>query len=169
VIVPFFEECVRCVVGGTASLLVRFGSIILFFPLLIGGILLVARLTEPGKIRDRAVIAISVLNCVALLSMLVLTNDLPAKYSPLVLHEGQFDWPAGCANREYRDGEEISIACHDVRNALPRKLVFDHGFAGLIGRTEKDYIRVGSEAINFRCNYFTEKCTVRYAEHDVFR
>jgi len=169
VLVPFFEECVRCVVEGPASLFVRFGSILLFFPLLIGGIVLAARLTEPGTNRDRTVIAISFLSCIALLSMLILTSDLPARYSPLVLHQGQFDWPAGCADREYREGEEISIACHDYRNALPRKLVFDHGFSGITGRMEQDYFRVGSEAINFNCNNFTEKCRVRFAEHNVFR
>jgi hypothetical protein len=169
-IVPFFEECVRCIVGGPASLFVRFGAIVLFFPTLIGGILLAARLTKPGRNRDRAVIAVSVFNCVVLLfALLVLTGDWPARYSPLVLHEGAFEWPIGCAKREYYDGDQISIACHAYRNTLPRKLVFDHGFAGLTERTEHDYFRVGSEAINFRCNYFSEKCTVRYAEHRVFR
>jgi hypothetical protein len=99
----------------------------------------------------------------------VVTGDWPARYAPLVLHEGPFDWPAGCVNREYRNGDEISITCHDYRNKLSRKLVFDHGFYGLIGRHEKDYFRVGAEAINFDCNYFTERCTVRHAERDVFQ
>lgn len=167
---PFFNECVRCIVGGSASLFVRFGSIILFFPLLIGGILLAARLTNPGRNRDRAVIGVSILTCLALLfAVLVLTSNRPAKYSPLVLHEGPFEWPEGCANREYRDGDSISSDCHDYRNTLPPKFVFDHGFPGLIERTEHDYFRVGSEAINFQCNYFTKKCTVRHAEHNVFR
>ena len=43
------------------------------------------------------------------------------------------------------------------------------GFPALIERTEHDYFRVGSEAINFQCNYFTKKCTVRHTEHNVFR
>ena len=166
---PFFDECVRCTVGGPASLLVRFGSIILFFPLLVGGVLLAARLTAPGRNRDRAVVAVAIVNCIALLSAVGLTIDLPARYSSLVLHEGPFEWPAGCAKREYRDGDQISLSCHDYRNTLPRKLVFEHGFPGLSERTEHDYFRVGSEAINFECNYFTEKCTVRHAEHGVFR
>jgi hypothetical protein len=138
--------------------------------MLIGGIVLAARLTKPGTNRDRAIIAASILSTSFLLFVpLVLTGDWPGGYSPLVLHEGAFEWPAGCANREYREGDEISIACHNYRNTLPRKLVFDHGFAGLTGRPEQYYFRVGSEAINFRCNYFTEKCTVRYVEHNVFR
>jgi len=166
--VPGFDECVRCVVGGPASLFVRFGAIILFFPFLIGGIFLAARLTDPGRHRGWAAIGISIFNCAALLFALLLTGDLPAEYSPLVLHQGPFVWPAGCPQRDYRDGDEISIACHDYRNTVPRKLVFDHGFAGLIARNEHDYFRVGSEALNFDCNYFTERCTVRHAEHNVF-
>jgi len=168
--VPFFHECVRCLVGGPPSLYIRFGALILFFPLLVGGSLLAARLTEPGRSRDRAVIAVS-LSCTfgLLFALLVLTSDWPAHYSPLVLHRGPFSWPAGCTSREYLDGDQISLSCHDYRNALPRKLVFDHGFPWVNGRTEQDYIRVGSEAVNFSCNYFTEKCTVRHAEHNVFQ
>lgn len=167
---PGFDECVRCIVGGPASLFVRLGAIFLFFPLLVGGLFLAARLTKPGRNRDRAAVAVSIFNCIALLfAVLVLTSDLPAKYSPLILHDGPFGWPAGCANREYRDGDEINISCHEYRNALSRKLVFDHGFPWLIGRNEHDYFRVGSAAINFDCNYFTEKCSVRHAEHNVFR
>lgn len=166
---PGFDECVRCVVGGPASLFVRFGAIVLFFPLLVGGIVLAARLTDPGRNREWAVIAISVFNCMALLVALTLTGDLPAEYSPLVMHDGAFVWPAGCVKREYHDGDEISISCHDYRKAVPRKLVFDHGFPELIGRNEHDYFRVGSEALNFDCNYFTGKCAVRHAEHHVFR
>lgn len=166
---PFFDECVRCIVGGPASLFVRFGGIILFFPLLVGGVFLAARLTSPGENRDRAAIAVSIFNCIALLFALMLTGDMPAKYSPLVLSGGPFNWPTGCPKHEYNDGDQISVSCHDYRNALPRKLVFDHGFAALIGRNEHDYFRVGSEAINFDCNYFTEKCAVRHAEHNVFR
>ena len=159
---PGFDECVRCVAGGPASLFVRFGAIILFFPFLAGGIFL-------GRSRGRVAIGITILNCMALLFALMLTIDQPAEYSPLVLHDGSFVWPAGCAQREYLDGDEISIACHDYRNEVPRKLVFDHGFPELIGRNEHDYFRVGSEALNFDCNYFTEKCTVRHAEHNVYR
>lgn len=167
---PFFDECVRCIVGGPASLFVRFGALVLFFPILICAIIIAARWTKGGSNRDRAVIATSILSAILLLFVpLALTSDWPKAYSPLVLHEGVFQWPPGCANREYYDGEEINIACHDYRNTLPRKLLFDHGFPGLIERTEHDYFRVGSEAINFRCNYFTEKCTVRYAKHDVFQ
>ena len=61
------------------------------------------------------------------------------------------------------------MTCHDYNNILPRKLVFDHGFLGLNDRGEHDYFRVGSEAIRFNCNYFTEKCTVGYAEQNVFQ
>lgn len=92
-----------------------------------------------------------------------------APYSPLVMHAGPFAWPAGCVPREYQDEDPISIACHADANRIPPKLVSAHGFPGLIERTEHDYFRVGSEAINFRCNYFTDKCWVRHAEHDVYR
>lgn len=166
---PVFEECVRCVVGGPASLVVRFASFILFFPVLFGGALLAARYIKGSKLRERTIVAIAIASPVLLASVLSLTVDWPARYTPLVLYQGEFEWPIGCAQREYSDGEDISISCHDYRNALPRKLVFDHGFPGLIERTEHDYFRVGDEAINFACNYFTEKCTVRHAEHNVFR
>ena len=166
---PFFDECVRCVVGGPASLIVRFASIALFFPALLGGVLLAARRINKPKIRQRTIIAGAILSPILLVFVLTLTIDWPARYAPLGLRQGAFDWPAGCAKGEYRDGDTISIACHDYRNALPRKLVFDHGFPGLIERTEHDYFRVGDEAINFACNYFTQKCTVRHAEHHVFR
>jgi hypothetical protein len=167
-IVPFFEECVRCVVGGPASVTVRFASIILFLPLLLGGVVLAGRCMK-GKLRERTIVAIAIASPVLLILALGLTIDWPARYSPLVVHEGPFEWPEGCANREYRDGDAISISCHDYRNVLPRKLVFDHGFPGLIERNEHDYIRVGDEAINFACNYLTDKCTVRHAEHNVFQ
>jgi hypothetical protein len=166
---PAFDECVRCIVGGPASLFVRFGAIILFLPVLFGGAFLAARCIKSGKLRERTIVAIAIVSPVLLVFVLTLTTDWPARYTPLVLHQGAFEWPEGCANREYREGDEISIACHNYRNTLPRKLVFDHGFAGLIERTEHDYFRVGSEAINFRCDYFTERCTVRHAEHNVFR
>jgi hypothetical protein len=167
--VPLFEECVRCVVGSPASLIVRFASILLFFPVLFGGVVLAARHIEKGKLRDRAIVANALVSPILLIFMLGLTTDRPARYSPLVLHQGAFKWPEGCVKREYRDGDAISIACHDYRNSLPRELVFDHGFPGLIERTEHDYFRVGDEAINFACNYFTQKCTVRHAEHNVFQ
>ena len=167
---PAFEECVRCVVGGPASLYVRFGSIILFFPLFVGGIFLAARLTNAGRNRERAIMAVSIFNCLALLfAVLVLTSDWPARYSPLVLHEGPFEWPAGCTQHEYRDGNPIDISCHDYRNTLPRKLVFDHGFRWVLDPHDPNYFRVGDDAINFQCNYFTERCTVRHAERNVFR
>jgi hypothetical protein len=149
---------------------VRFAAIILFFPALLGGIVLVVRYTKKGKVRDRAAIAVAICTPIFLLFVpLTVAGDWPASYTPLVLHEAPFDWPAGCADRKYNDGDQISIACHDYRNALPRKLLYDHGFPGLIERTEHDYFRVGPDAINFACNYFTEKCTVRHAEHNVFR
>ena len=166
---PFFEECARCFVGSPASLIVRLATTILFFPAFFGGIVLAARYIKTGKIRDRTLVAIAVVSPVVLLFLLGLTMDWPARYSPLVLQEGPFEWPDGCVKREYRDGDAISIACHDYRNTLPRKLVYDHGFQWLIGRQEHDYFRVGDEAINFACNYFTQKCTVRHAEYNVFR
>jgi hypothetical protein len=164
-----FEECVRCVVGGPASLFVRFGSIILFFPLFFGGIVLAARRIKKGKLRDRAIVAIALVSPILLFFVLALTTDWPARYSPLVLHEGTFHWPEGCAKREYWDDDEISIACHDYRNTLPRQLLYDHGFRGLIDRSEHDYFRVGGEAVKFDCNYFTQRCTVYHAEHNVFQ
>jgi len=167
--VPFFEECARCVVGGPASVFVRFGAIILFLPVLFGGAFLAARYIKTGKLRERSIAAIAIVSPVLLVFVLTLTNDWPARYTPLVLHRGAFEWPEGCAKRPYRDGDSISIACREYRNALPRKLMLDHGFPGLIERTEHDYFRVGNEAINFRCNYFTQKCTVRHAEHNVFQ
>ena len=166
---PFFDECVRCVVGAPASLLVRFGTLILFFPLLFGGAILAARCINNAKLRERTMVAMAIVSPVLFLVPMTLTLDWPARYSPLVVHQGAFEWPVGCARREYKDGDAISIACHDYRNTLPRKLLFDHGFRGLTERTEHDYFRVGDEAINFRCNYFSGKCMVRYAEHNVFR
>jgi hypothetical protein len=124
---------------------------------------------KSGKLRERTIAAIAIVSPVVLVFVLTLTTDRPARYTPLVLHQGAFEWPEGCAKRQYRDGDSISIACHDYRNALPRQVVFDHGFPGLIERTEHDYFRVGNQAINFACNYFTQKCTVRHAEHNVFQ
>ena len=168
--VPFFDECVRCVVGSPASLFVRFGGIILAFAVALGALVLGARCIKTGELTERTLVAFSIFTLFALLFAAVgLTTDWPARYSPLVLHEGAFEWPEGCAKREYSDGDVISITCHDYRNALPGKVVFDHGFPGLIARTEHDYFRVGDEAVNFACNYFTETCTVRHAEHNVFR
>ena len=166
---PFFDECVRCFVGAPASLFVRFGTLILYFPLLFGSAFLAARCIRSAKLRERTIVAMAIVSPVPWILVLTLTLDWPASYSPLVLHQGAFEWPEGCAKREYSDGDRISIACHDYRNTLPRKLVYDHGFPGLIGRTEQVYFRVGNEAINFACNYFTQKCTVRHAEHNVFQ
>jgi hypothetical protein len=106
---------------------------------------------------------------VAPVALLGLTVDQPAAHKPLVLNEGAFNWPADCREGQYNDGDEISISCHDPRNEIPAKLVFDHGFPGVIERTEHNYFRVGSEAINFDCNYLTQRCAVRHAEHNVFR
>ena len=167
---PFFEDCVRCVVGAPASLFVRFGVIILAFAIPIAGLVLGIRWVKAGKLSERTLMALCIFTLFALLFAAIgLTTDWPARYSPLVLREGAFEWPQGCVKREYSDGDVISIACHDYRNALPRKIVFDHGFPGLADRTEQDYFRVGDEAINFACNYFTQKCTVRHAEHNVFQ
>jgi len=168
--VPFFDECVRCVVGGPASLLVRFAAVILAFPIFFGAIVVAARGINSPKARQRTIVSVAIFGPILLfLVPLALTTDWPARYTPLVMNQGEFVWPDGCAQREYRDGDPISIACHDYRNTLPRKLVFDHGFRWLIGRQEHDYFRVGNEAINFACNYFTQKCRVRHAEHNVFR
>jgi hypothetical protein len=168
--VPGFDECVRCVVAGPASLFVRFGLIILAFAAPFGALFLGTRGVKTCKLSERTLVAFSVSTLFALLLAAIgLTTDSPARYSPLVLHEGAFEWPEGCAKREYSDGDLISITCHDYRNALRRKVVFDHGFRGLNGRTEHDYFRIGGEAVNFACNYFTQTCTVRHAEHNVFR
>lgn len=167
---PGFDECVRCVVSGPASLFVRFGLIILAFAVPLGALVLGARWIKTGKLNEFTLVAFSIFTLFALLfAAMGLTTDWAARYSPLVLHEGAFEWPAGCAKREYSNGDLISINCHDYRHALPRKVLFDHGFPGLIERTEHDYFRVGDEAVNFACNYFTQTCTVRHAEHNVFR
>jgi hypothetical protein len=168
-IVAFFDECVRCIVGGPASFIVRL-AFILFFPACFGLFVLGARRVRNGKISEMTFVSVALLSLIfGPVVLLILTADQPAAYTPLVLHEGPFNWPAGCAKRQYRDGDEISIACHDYRNTVPSKLVFDHGFPGLIERTEHDYFRVGSEAVNFRCNGFTQRCTVRHAERNVFQ
>jgi hypothetical protein len=164
-----FSQCMRCMVPGPLSLVLRL-TMLLSIPLMIGGVIIVARTTKKGQTRDRAVIATVPVSLILFLFVpLILSSDLPGPYSPLVLHAGPFKWPEGCADRNYKEGDEISIACHNYRNVVPPKLLLDHGFPGLIERTEHDYFRVGSDAINFRCNYFTEKCTVRHAEHNVFQ
>jgi hypothetical protein len=170
VAVPFLHECVRCIVGGPVSLVVKLTLVVLFFPAWFGGLIFGARLLKKGKIREITLVSVAsvtVLACPVVL--IILTADQPATYTPLVLHQELFNWPAGCRERQYDDGDEISIACRDRRNEIPPKLVFDHGFPSLTERTEHDYFRVGAEAINFACNYFTQRCTVRHAEHNVFQ
>lgn len=167
---PGFDECVRCVVGGPASLFVRFGLLIMAFAIPFCALIIGSRLVQAGKLRQGTLLTFCLFSPFALLLAAAgLTIDSPAEYSPLVLHEGAFEWPKGCVEREYADGDVISIACHDYRNALSRKVVFDHGFSHLIERGEHDYFRVGSQAVNFQCNYFTQTCTVRHAEHRVFQ
>ena len=165
---PFFDECVRCLVGGSASLFLKWGMI--FSPFIwFGGIMALGIWLPEGKMRSRGVLGWALTSPVLFVFLpIVLTSDISAPYSPLVLHEGPFAWPPGCARRVYRDDDPISMACHDYRNVLPRKLVFDHGFY-LSGRNEQEYYRVGSDAVNFACNYFTDTCRVRHAEHNVFR
>jgi hypothetical protein len=151
------------------SLVLRL-TMLLCIPIMFGAAIAVSRLTRRGKNRDRAVIAVAVASPVLFFIVpLILAGDWPGPYSPLVLHEGPFTWPAGCANRLYRDGDEISITCQDSRNMLPRKLALDHGLPMLMARSEHDYYRVGAEAINFNCNYIIQRCTVRHAEPNVFQ
>jgi hypothetical protein len=169
-VVPGFDECVRCVVGGPASLFVRFGFFILAFAVPLGALMLGSRWLRAGKLSEGTLLAFCLFSMFgSLIGAAGLTFDLPARYSPLVLHEGSFEWPDGCAEREYRDADVISMTCHNYRNEISRKLLFDHGFPHLTERGEHDYFRVGSQAINFECNYFTQNCTVRHAEHNVFQ
>jgi hypothetical protein len=167
--VPFFDGCVRCLVGQPVSVLLRWIMVLSPF-IWFGGIMGLGIWMPEGKARSRTMLVWAIASPWLFgLLPIALTSDIPARYSPLVLREGPFDWPSGCSPREYADGDPISISCHDYRNTLARKLVFDHGFPGIIGRTEQDYFRVGTEAVNFDCNYFTDQCSVRHAQHNVFR
>lgn len=165
----FFSECTRCLVSGPVSVLLKL-TMVLCAPIMIGGAVAVSRLLKGTKARDRGAISVALVSpLLFVLIPLILIGDWPGPYSPLVLHEGPFTWPAGCADRLYQDGEDISITCQDSRNMVPRKLAFDHGLPKLMGREYYDYFRVGTEAINFDCNYITQKCTVRHAEPNVFQ
>lgn len=143
---------------------------VLILPAILGVVFLIARIVNSEKARVRLI----VLSCPATVILffyvpIFLSSDWPASYSPLVLHEGPFTWPPGCAPQQYSEGETISISCHDYKNVVPRKLAYDHGFRGLIGWKEKEYFRVGSDALNLQCNYFNETCTVFYVERNVFQ
>jgi hypothetical protein len=142
---------------------------LLSIPLMIGGVVLLGR--GMGIRSDRAIIGWTISSFFLFLIVpLVLTADIPAPYSPLLLHQGPFEWPVGCARRIYEEGDPISISCHDYRNEVPRKLVFDHGYPGAIGRTQQhEYFRIGSDAVSLECNYFTERCIVGHVERNVFQ
>jgi hypothetical protein len=163
-----FSECARCLVRGELGVAIKVAMLPSFLAAIAGSAFVASKL-ESVPAKTRVLVGGTFAAMILFVATpIILISDIPARYSPLTLHEGPFDWPAGCAEREYQDNDPIDISCHDYRNAMSRELVYDHGFDGLIGRNEHDYFRVGSEAINFSCNYFTEKCTVRHAEHGVF-
>ena len=167
-VVFMFSECSRCLADGLPSLLLKW-LILLSAPLMIGGVVLLGRVL--GLRSDRVIIGWTLTSFFLFLVVpSVLVADIPDRYSPLTLNQGPFEWPTGCARRVYEEGDSISISCHDGRNELPRKLVFDHGYPGAIGRSEQQrYFRVGSDAVNFDCNYFTNRCSVRHVEKSVFQ
>ena len=165
----FLPECIRCLVPGPMSLVLKLTALA-SLPLMVVSVVLIARLVERGSARERALIAVAFASPILFMFVpLLLTSDWPGRYSPMVLREGPFDWPSGCARRTYNDGDPISIACIVHRNEVPRKFVLEHGFRSSIGREDRSYYRVGSDAINFSCNYFKNTCSVGDVERNVFR
>ena len=74
-------------------------------------------------------------------------------------------WPAGCEEKEYSRGDEISKSCLESQYSIP-----DYKKYGWPRSSKRaNYYRIGRDAVWVWCNSITGSCSVRRVVSDVYR
>ena len=75
---------------------------------------------------------------------------------------GQFQWPAGCSERQYRPGDQLSRACFDRFQKISPKWARAHRMK--VRQTRKSshysYYRLGDDAVEKFCIAWEDHCRV---------